>query len=230
VLSQGDDAYPPRLAGLGTQAPPLLYGSGDLGHLGGGSPALAIVGSRDIDEAAADYAQEAARACGRRQITVVSGAARGVDRQAMGAALEVGGTVIGVVADSLIRVSVGNAVAIMDGQLTLISPYDPAAGFNVGNAMGRNKHIYALADAALVVSTASGEGGTWTGAVEALKRGDLPIFVRLEEGVPVGNVKLLELGAQAFPDRPWDDLREWLADMNAPAEPGAAPLSQQTLW
>jgi predicted Rossmann fold nucleotide-binding protein DprA/Smf involved in DNA uptake len=161
---------------------------------------------------------------------LVSGAARGVDHQSMGAALEAGGTVIGVVADSLARVAVGNAGPVLDGQLTLISPYDPAAGFNVGNAMGRNKYIYALADAALVVSSAAGEGGTWAGAVEALKRGTPPVYVRLEDGVPPGNVKLLEAGAHAFPDPPWEELGEWLEAVKQPEEVGHEPLTQQALW
>ena len=51
--------------------------------------------------------------------------------------------------------------AYLDGQLVLASPYDPSAGFNVGNAMQRNKFIYALADAALVVNSDLNRGGTW---------------------------------------------------------------------
>lgn len=41
---------------------------------------------------------------------------------------------------------------LIGDQLVLISPYDPSAGFNVGHAMQRNKLIYALADASLVVN------------------------------------------------------------------------------
>ena len=36
--------------------------------------------------------------------------------------------------------------------------------------MDRNKHIYALADSALVVRFTKGAGGTWAGAVEQLRR------------------------------------------------------------
>ena len=38
----------------------------------------------------------------------------------------------------------------MDNNLVLISPFYPDAGFNVGNAMQRNKYIYCLSDAAMV--------------------------------------------------------------------------------
>lgn len=212
VISRFDESYPARLRSLDAAAPPVLYGAGDPSLFEPPAHALAIVGSRDVDERGAEFAADLARACARQQVQVVSGAARGVDSLAMGAALEAGGTVVGVVADSLQRVATsgGNQGPLMEGQLLLVSPYDPAAGFNVGNAMGRNKYIYALADAAAVVQTSEGTGGTWNGAVEALKRGSPPVYTRVEEGVPAGNIKLLELGAHAFTEEVMDDLRAWL--------------------
>ena len=89
---------------------------------------------------------------------------------------------------------------LADRRLLLISPYHPEAGFNVGNAMGRNKLIYALADYALVVSADHKKGGTWEGAQEELRRKPArPVFVRLGDSVPMGNRKLIDLGAVAFP-------------------------------
>jgi len=81
----------------------------------------------------------------------------------------------------------------------------------VGNAMGRNKYIYGLADHALVVSSAFGKGGTWAGAVEALENiKDMPVFVRVQ--LPQGKQALLEKGAKKFPELPVnEDLRELLA-------------------
>ena len=84
----------------------------------------------------------------------------------------------------------------------LISPYDPAAGFNVGHAMQRNKLIYALADAALVVSSDYGKGGTWTGAVEQLEKlSFVPVYVRSrgETGMQ-GLEALRQKGALSWPD------------------------------
>ena len=73
----------------------------------------------------------------------------------------------------------GNREALMEGQLTLVTPYDPHAGFNVGNAMQRNKLIYAFADAGLVVSSDVNKGGTWAGAKEQLDRYQFgPLYVR----------------------------------------------------
>ena len=99
----------------------------------------------------------------------------------MRGALDEGGKAIGVLADSLERAAMNreNRDMLIDGQLVLVSPYDPSAGFNVGNAMQRNKLIYALADAALVVSSDFEKGGTWAGAIEQLDRLRMvPVYVR----------------------------------------------------
>jgi predicted Rossmann fold nucleotide-binding protein DprA/Smf involved in DNA uptake len=231
VLSQSDELYPSRLRQLGPKAPPILYGAGDCGLLSGEGQALAIVGSRQVDEPAEEFTWAISHMCGRQGIRVVSGAAKGVDSTAIWAALEAGGTAIGVLAASLARAAVagGNPAALADGYMVFISPYDPNCGFNAGNAMGRNKYIYALADAALVVSAALGTGGTWAGAIEALKRGTTPVFVRVREPVPEGNMKLLEEGAHSFPDEPWEDLAGWLSSLQAPAEPDSS-LVQGRLW
>ena len=104
----------------------------------------------------------------------------------------------------------------MDGRLALISPYDPAAGFNVGHAMGRNKLIYALADAALVVSSDHGKGGTWEGAVEQLERLKLvPVYVRASS--QVGLQALTDKGARLWPNpQTVEEFWESLADTSRP--------------
>ncbi len=207
VLSRYDnEEYPQRLADLGGQAPSLLYGVGEKALLSHGG--IAIVGSRDADEEALEYTQALARACARQGIQVVSGGARGVDSAAMQTAIEVGGAAVGVLPDSLGKASLSgkHREALMEKNLVLISPYDPNSAFNVGNAMGRNKYVYALANRGLVVSTSAGKGGTWEGAIEVLKKEF--IYVRMSEKAPEGNRQLLEMGALAFPEQPWEDLTE----------------------
>jgi predicted Rossmann fold nucleotide-binding protein DprA/Smf involved in DNA uptake len=167
---------------------------------GGG---LAIVGSRDVDASGETFARDVAEQCAREGISVVSGGARGVDQVAMAGALDAGGTVLGVLADTLLRRSVSRDArdALASKRLVLVSPYNPEAGFNVGNAMGRNKLIYALADYGLVISSDYKKGGTWEGAQEELKReSGRPVFVRVGEGVPKGNLELTKMGARPFPE------------------------------
>jgi predicted Rossmann fold nucleotide-binding protein DprA/Smf involved in DNA uptake len=201
VICRSDPEYPARYkTHLKEKAPPILFGSGERSLLQGGG--LAIVGSRDVDTVGEAFARDVAERCGREGVPVVSGGARGVDQVAMASALEAGGVALGVLADTLLKRSVSRDArsALADGRLVLISPYHPEAGFNVGNAMGRNKLIYALADYGLVVSADFKKGGTWDGAKEELKRVPRrPVFVRGGTNIPKGNVELLKMGGRPFP-------------------------------
>jgi len=121
----------------------------------------------------------------------------------MRGALEAGGKVVGVLADSLERAALHREHRnfLMDGQLVLVSPYDPVAGFNVGHAMQRNKLIYALADAALVVNSDYEKGGTWAGAIEQLEKlRFVPVYVRLHGQTGKGLEALRRKGALPWPN------------------------------
>jgi predicted Rossmann fold nucleotide-binding protein DprA/Smf involved in DNA uptake len=202
VTSRNEPDYPERLRRLKQNTPPLIYGCGEKKLLGNGG--LAIVGSRDVDSSGEEFTRNVAAKAAREGVQIISGGARGVDQFAMLATLEAGGMVAGVLADSLLRSAASGKAreSIQDGKLALISPFDPEAGFNVGNAMQRNKQIYALADFGLVVSSGYNEGGTWSGAIEQLEKLSLaPIFVR-DGNVPEGNRQLLRRGGTPFPDEP----------------------------
>jgi predicted Rossmann fold nucleotide-binding protein DprA/Smf involved in DNA uptake len=199
VLGQTDAAYPQRLiARLGKATPPLLFGVGEQALLDCGG--LSMVGSRDADEMALEFTRKIASACAHENIQIVSGGARGIDREAMLSGLDASGCAVGVLADSLGREAFADRyrTPLEQGRLTLVTPFRPDAGFSIGNAMGRNKYIYALADWSLVVSAAVAEGGTWAGAVENLKHNWTPLFARDGADVPAGNEQLLEMGALSF--------------------------------
>lgn len=202
VVSRADAEYPRRLkARLKEDAPPVLYGCGDAAVLDTGG--LAVVGSRDVDDKLVEYTERIGRLVARAKHTLVSGGARGIDQAAMRGALETGGKVAGVLADSLEKTALNreHRNLLMDGQLVLISPYDPSAGFNVGNAMQRNKMIYALADAALVVNADYEKGGTWAGAVEQLEKLHLvPIYIRSNGETGKGLEALSRKGALPWPN------------------------------
>jgi predicted Rossmann fold nucleotide-binding protein DprA/Smf involved in DNA uptake len=59
---------------------------------------VGVVGSRDISTVGSRVAREIAQTAVKSGLPVVSGAARGIDRDAMNGALEVGGQVVGVLA------------------------------------------------------------------------------------------------------------------------------------
>ena len=193
----------------------LLYAVGDPALLTG--ELLGIVGSRNVTDAVAGVARAAAAGAVDAGLGVASGAAKGVDRSAMSTALEAGGTVVGVLADSLARMTRDVEVrrAVADGRLCLCTPYKPTAGFSVANAMGRNKLIYALSRATLVVAADAEQGGTWAGAAEALRRSTAPVIVWTGAGAGTGNALLVGRGATGLDDLaglfPLPDPEMWIA-------------------
>ena len=158
-----------------------------------------------------------AREAAARGLPVVSGGARGIDQEAMAAALDAGGNAVGVLADSLSRQVTKPPVrrAVLEGRLCLCTPYKPSAGFSVANAMGRNRLIYTLSEVALVVASDNGQGGTWEGAVEAIRGRLTDVVVWAGDGAGPGNSALVALGG-----RPAGSV----ADVLVPGE-AAAPRS-----
>jgi predicted Rossmann fold nucleotide-binding protein DprA/Smf involved in DNA uptake len=202
VISRADPAYPKRLkTRLKEDAPPLLYGCGDLALLEKGG--LAVVGSRHVDEELISYTEGIGKLAAEAQRTLISGGAKGIDKAAINGALQSRGEAVAVMSDSLERAAVAreNLEPLMDHRLLLVSPYDPGAGFNVGNAMQRNKVIFALADAGLVVTSDFEKGGTWTGAMEQLERFHfVPVFVRNGNNAGRGNAALIHHGGRPWPN------------------------------
>ncbi len=201
VVSRADPDYPRLLkTRLREDAPAVIYGCGEM-HLADAG-GLAIVGSRHVDNTLIDYTIAVGQLAAKAGRTVVSGGAKGIDQAAMCGALEAGGKVIGVLANHLEQAAMNreHRGPLLDGQLLLISPYDPGSGFNVGNAMQRNKLIYALANAALVVSSDLNKGGTWAGAKEQLdKFRFVPLYVRATGEMSPGLEALREKGALPWP-------------------------------
>jgi DNA processing protein len=202
VISRADPAYPKRLkTRLKEDSPPLLYGCGDLTLLDKGG--LAVVGSRHVDEELISYTEGIGKLAAEAHRTLISGGAKGIDKAAINGALQSRGEAVAVMSDSMERAAVAreNLEPLMDHRLLLVSPYDPAAGFNVGNAMQRNKVIYALADAGLVVTSDFEKGGTWTGAIEQLERLHfVPVFVRNGNNAGRGNAALIHHGGRPWPN------------------------------
>jgi predicted Rossmann fold nucleotide-binding protein DprA/Smf involved in DNA uptake len=202
VIGRADAAYPRRFKQrLKRAAPPLLYACGNLDLLN--APALAMVGSRNTPEALLRQAQSTGELAAAAGVVIASGAAKGVDETAMLGSLSAGGCAIGVVADSLEKVSAKPIwrQALLDDRLLLLSSDAPSARFQVWRAMGRNKLIYALSDAALVVSSAKGEGGTWAGATEQLQSLRFcPVHVLSDPRGGPGLAALAEIGAYPWPD------------------------------
>ena len=229
VISRADSMYPKRLkTRLKEDAPPLLYGCGELALIEKGG--LAVVGSRHVDEELINYTEGIGKLAAEARRTLISGGAKGIDRAAINGSLQSGGEAVAVMSDSLERAAVAqeNREPLMDHRLVLVSPYDPAAGFNVGNAMQRNKMIYAIADAGLVVTSDFEKGGTWAGAIEQLEKFHfVPVFVRNGNQAGRGNLALIHHGGLPWPNpQSGDELAQVL--LGAAQMVSAAP-KQETL-
>jgi predicted Rossmann fold nucleotide-binding protein DprA/Smf involved in DNA uptake len=218
VLTRADDAYPDRLKRrLRLGAPPVLFGIGRRSLLE--PDGVAIVGSRNALGEDLDWARRTAAEFSRQGRVVISGGARGVDDAAMEGALQAQGTAVCVLADSLVRASTAARLrdAIIGGDLLLLSPFNPEAGFDVGNAMARNKYIYCLAEAAIVVAAEEGRGGTWSGAVETLRHNWVPVFVREPSEATPGIKALVRLGANVLSP----NFVSELSRLRSPSGPGS---------
>lgn len=197
-LTRADADYPEKYRSrLKDSAPAVLFYAGEKALLG--QPGIAVVGSRHLDDAGKECAKFVGNACGMSGQVLYSGGAKGVDTLSMDAALEARGTAVGVLADSLEKQVKVQKEALTRGDLCLVTPYSPSAGFSVGAAMGRNRHIYCLADHAIVVASDAETGGTWAGATETLKNKWVPVFVLEHTHMPEGNKLLLQRGALPFP-------------------------------
>ena len=200
-IGRGDPDYPVALrAKLRSQAAPVMFACGTQQLLG--YDALCVVGSRDATSDGLLFASHLGNTCAHEGIAVISGDARGIDREAMHSCLAEGGLAVGVLAESM-SVAVltrRNRDPILGGRLLLLSPFDPDARFTVSHAMERNRYLYALADAAVVVDSDL-KGGTWSGALENQKNKWTRAFVRIGREAGAGNAPLAELGLEALRNR-----------------------------
>ena len=232
VISSYDEEYPDRFrTRLPRSAPPLLYGCGDRSLLN--ESGLAVVGPREAEEEALDFARRMGALAARAGLPVVSGGARGTDREAMTGALEAGGRTVGVLAAKLEKeiMTRDRRDWIADDQMLMVSPYDPKAGFSRRTAMGRNSLIYNLADAALVVEAHPEQGGTKAGAESQLQRNkknpdqQVPVYVR--DLPSPGLTALREKGAQPWPNPKTPEELKTLLSLLPPTSNTAPPQSAE---
>ncbi len=196
LVTRADPDYPWRLKQrLKTDSPPVLFGCGNKELLN--FSGVAVVGSRNASDADLEFTSRVGAKAASENIAIISGGARGVDEAAMLGALQNSGAVTGVMADSLLKAATSAKwrKGLMNGNLVLVSPFYPEAGFSVGNAMARNKYVYCLAESALIIHSGS-KGGTLAGAEENLKNHWVPLWVKPSEDSHSANAHLVAKGGR----------------------------------
>lgn len=194
VVTRSDAEYPKRLKQrLKKDCPPVLFGCGNKDLLNSGG--LAVIGSRNASDPDLAFTDQIGAKAAAENIAIISGGARGVDETVMIGAMRQGGMVVGVMADRLLRAATSSKwrKGLMEGHVVLVSPFYPEAGFNVGNAMARNKYIYCLADSSLVIHSGK-KGGTLSGAQENLKKAWVPLWIKQTTDKDAANADLVVKG------------------------------------
>lgn len=158
-------------------APAVLYVKGNKKILEENS--IAIVGSRDASENALKFTDNIAKLASKEFKVVVSGFAKGVDKQALDSAINYKGQSVIVLPQGIMTFSSGFKnyyKQIIDGDVLVLSTFFPKAPWKAELAMARNPIIYGLADEIYVAESAE-KGGTWSGVIDGLRKGR-KIFVR----------------------------------------------------
>ena len=180
---------------LKTSSPSVLYIKGNKKILDEAS--IAIVGSRDASEISLKFTDNIARQASKDFKVVVSGFAKGVDKQALDSAIAYKGQSIIVLPQGIMTFGSGFSTyykQIIEGDVLVLSTFTPKAPWKAELAMARNPIIYGLA-AEIYVAESSEKGGTWSGVIDGLRRGR-KIFVRKPEADEKNaNNLLIEKGA-----------------------------------
>ena len=151
---------------LGMDSPGVIWARGDLSILD--TPAIALVGSRELRPENRDYAEEVGRQAALQGLTLVSGNARGADKTAQNACLKAGGRVISVVADAL-------TVHKPKENLLYLSENSFDEEFSAHRALSRNRCIHTLGRIVFVAQSDLHKGGTWDGTAKNLCHGWSPV-------------------------------------------------------
>jgi len=171
---------------LKKSAPIVLYSKGNKQMLQ--EKSVAIVGSRDASDIALQFTDNIAKLASKEYKVIVSGFAKGVDKQALDSAIIYKGQSIIVLPQGIMTFDSGFKTyykQIIDGDVLVLSVFPPKAGWSKDLAMARNPIIYGLAEEIYVAESKSSKnrqgeetkGGTYAGVMDGLKKGRT-IYVR----------------------------------------------------
>jgi predicted Rossmann fold nucleotide-binding protein DprA/Smf involved in DNA uptake len=206
LLSQGFEVVPinsPEYsktlkANLKLKAPTILYVKGNKQVMQENS--IAIVGSRDADDISLQFTDNMAKKASEQFKVVVSGFAKGVDKQALDSAIKYKGQSIIVLPQGIMTFGSGIKKYYKEmttGDVLVLSTFHPKSVWSAGLAMARNPIIYALATE-IYVAQSSESGGTWAGVIDGLKKGRTILVRKPNQDEKNANLILIGKGAKSI--------------------------------
>ncbi len=160
LVAWGSAEYPPQLEHV-PDPPALLYVSG--GELPDPTRAVAVVGARGCSPLGRETAREIGRGLGLAGVTVVSGAARGIDAAAHAGTLDAGGRTLAVLGCGIdVPYPSGPLLDRIRASGALVSEFAPGTPPEARRFPARNRIVAGLAGAAVVVEGAEQSGSMIT--------------------------------------------------------------------
>ena len=198
ILPMTHDEYPKILKkNLQYNAPTVIYTKSNKALLQEAS--IAIVGSRSADTLSLTFTDNIAKKAVSENKVVVSGFAKGVDRQALDSAVGANGKSIIVLPQGIMTFGSGFKQyykQVAQGNVLVMSTFAPKAPWSVEFAMARNPIIYGMASE-IFVAQSDDKGGTWHGVIDGLHK-NRPIYVRYpNKNEKNANLQLIQKGASA---------------------------------
>ena len=167
LLTPEDPGWPAPLADLGDHAPLLLWVRGDVGALTRSPRSISVVGARAATSYGEHVAMELSADLAGQGVSIVSGAAYGIDGAAHRAALTAGGTTIALLAggaDRAYPAGHGELIDRIAASGAVVSEAPCGTTPTKWRFLQRNRLIAALADATVVVEAGWRSGSLNTAA------------------------------------------------------------------
>lgn len=219
TIAWDDPAYPPQLRQI-HDPPFLLYVRG--GDLPAVDLAVAMVGARRCSPLGRELARSIGRGLAQAGVTVVSGAARGIDAASHEGALQAGGSTVAVLGcgiDGSYPAGSRPLVRTILERGAVVSEYPPGVPPGKFRFPARNRIVAGLCRATVVVEGADGSGSRITGE-HALEFGRDVFAVPGSLTSPLSYVPLLLVREGATLIRDASDLLE---DLGLDAKPVGLP-------
>lgn len=167
LITPDDPAWPAALCDLGEHAPLCLWVRGDVSALRPPGPAVSLVGARAASAYGEHVAMEFASELSGRGVTVISGAAYGIDGAAHRATVLSGGTTVALLAGGADRAYPAGHSALLERIAetgAIVSEVPCGAAPTKWRFLARNRLIAALGGATVVVEAGWRSGSLNTAA------------------------------------------------------------------